>query len=152
MNNEGYFLLCFSVSAFWNPSLFLFYTCLSLPLRSSIPHGKQIDFLGLVVVEDVVWTSSRSCVSRLQNLRRGSGEQTLIKQNKVSLSNFLRKTSEGARVREQNHTTRCSEPGVRVRERLLGSHNYCCILFVFSARETIFFLQYLCPNKIKNLV
>lgn len=33
-----------------------------------------------------------------------------------------------------------------------GSHNYCCTLFVFSARETIFFLQYLCPNKIKNIV
>ena len=30
--------------------------------------------------------------------------------------------------------------------------NYCHTLFVFSARETIFLLQYLCPNKIKNLV
>lgn len=38
------------------------------------------------------------------------------------------------------------------REKSSGSHNYCCTLFVFSARETIFFLQYLCPNKIKNVV
>lgn len=37
-------------------------------------------------------------------------------------------------------------------EWLLGSHNYCHTLFVFSAGETIFLLQYLCPNKIKNLV
>lgn len=32
------------------------------------------------------------------------------------------------------------EAGSWMRKRLLGSHDYCCTLFVFSARETIFFL------------
>jgi hypothetical protein len=76
------------------------------------------------------------------------------KQNELPLLYFTRTSLKGPRIEEPGPPV-CtiteltwSEHG----EKSSGSHNDGCTLFVFSARETIFFLQYLCPNKIKNLV
>ena len=99
--------------------------------------------------ENVDWALTELFVFRLQNIRRTCGKQD-PQWNKISLQRF--KPLKGLGF--MNKTPSLYKDGANCwgSERLLGSHNYCRTLFVFSARETIFLLQYLCPNKIKNLV